>query len=71
MEKMMDPNIIDYYIYYIYYIDYIINCAIPSIITIENRSQIEFGKPDGVADKSNYMLLKMELTNLPGNPKRV
>ena len=36
MEKKMDPNIIDYYI---------INCAIPSIITIENRYQIDFGKP--------------------------
>ena len=36
MEKMMDPNIIDYYI---------INCAIASIITIENRYQIDFGKP--------------------------
>ena len=36
MEKMMDPNIIDYYI---------INCAIPSIITIENHYQIDFGKP--------------------------
>ena len=36
IEKMMDPNIIDYYI---------INSAIPSIITIENRSQINFGKP--------------------------
>ena len=33
----MDPNIIDYYI---------INCAIPSIITIENRYQIDFGKPE-------------------------
>ena len=28
MEKMINPNIIDYYI---------INCAIPSIITVENR----------------------------------
>ena len=36
IEKMMYPNIIDYYI---------INCAIPSIITIENRYQIDFGKP--------------------------
>ena len=36
MEKMMDPNIIDYYI---------INCAIPLIITIETRYQIDFGKP--------------------------
>ena len=36
IEKMMDPNIIDYYI---------IDCAIPSIITIENRYQIDFGKP--------------------------
>ena len=36
IEKMMDPNIIDYYI---------INCAIPSIITIENRYQIDFGEP--------------------------
>ena len=32
MEKMMDPNIIDYYI-------------IPLIIPIENRYQIDFGKP--------------------------
>ena len=36
IEKMMDPNIIYYYI---------INCTIPSIITIENRYQIDFGKP--------------------------
>ena len=36
IEKMMNPNIIDYYI---------INFAIPSIITIENRYQIDFGKP--------------------------
>ena len=34
---MMDPNSIDYYI---------IDCAIPSISTIENRYQIEFGNPD-------------------------
>ena len=34
--KMMDPNIIDYYI---------INFTIPSIITIENRYQVNFGKP--------------------------
>ena len=43
IEKMMDPNIIDYYI---------INCAIPSIITIENRYQIDFGGP-GVGYTSN------------------
>ena len=36
IERMMDPNIIDYYM---------ISCAIPSIITIENRYQIDFGKP--------------------------
>ena len=36
IEKMKDPNKIAYYI---------INCAIPSIITIENRYQIDFGKP--------------------------
>ena len=42
IEKMTDPNIIEYYI---------TNCAIPSIITIitiitiENRYQIDFGKP--------------------------
>ena len=36
IEKTMDPYIIDYYI---------INYAIPSIITIENRYQIDFGKP--------------------------
>ena len=40
MEKMRDPNIIDYYI---------INCAIPSVITIENRYLIDFGKPGYVA----------------------
>ena len=43
IEKMMDSNIIDYYI---------INCAIPSIITIENCYQIDFGKP-GVGYTSN------------------
>ena len=36
IEKMMDPNIIDHYI---------INCAIPSMITVENRYRIDFGKP--------------------------
>ena len=36
MEKMMVPNMNDYYIIY---------CAIPSIIAIENRYQIDFGKP--------------------------
>ena len=36
MENMTDPNFIDYYI---------IDCAIPSIITIENRYQIDFGNP--------------------------
>ena len=36
IEKMMDTNIIDCCI---------INCAMPSIITIENRYQIDFGKP--------------------------
>ena len=37
MEKMMDPNIIVYYI---------INCAIPSIITISQIGyQIDFDKP--------------------------
>ena len=44
IEKMMDPNIIDHYI---------INRAIPSIITIENRYQIDFGKP-----VSEYMYIK-------------
>ena len=39
----MDLNIIDYYI---------INCAIPSIITIENLYQIDFGKP------ANYIPLQ-------------
>ena len=33
----MDPNIIDYYT---------INFARPPIITIENRYQIDFGKPE-------------------------
>ena len=37
MEKMMVPNMNDYYIIY---------CAIPSIIAIENRYQIDFGTPD-------------------------
>ena len=36
IEKIMDLNIIDYYI---------INCAKPSIITIEKRYQMDFGKP--------------------------
>ena len=36
LGKMMYPNIMDYYI---------INCAIPSIISIENSYQIDFGKP--------------------------
>ena len=35
--NIYDPNITDYYI---------INRAIPSIITIENRHQIDFGKPE-------------------------
>ena len=35
MEKMMDTNLIDYYI----------DCAIPSIITIEYRYLIDFGNP--------------------------
>ena len=39
VEKMIDANIIDY-------MYYIINCAIPSMVTIENRSLINFGKPD-------------------------
>ena len=39
MEKMKDPNIIDYYI---------TNRAIPSTITIENRNQIDFGMPTHV-----------------------
>ena len=36
MVKMMYPNIMDYYI---------INCAIPSIISIQNCYQIDFNKP--------------------------
>ena len=36
MEKMVDANLIDYYI---------INCAISSIITMENPYQIDFGNP--------------------------
>ena len=59
MIEKMDPNIIDYY--------NIINCAIPSIITIENCYQIDFGKPEKwvlVADMTNsgigkkYKLIK-------------
>ena len=37
MEKLTDPKIIDYYI---------INRAIPSITTIKNRYQIDFGNPN-------------------------
>ena len=44
IEKMMDPNIIDYRYY-------IINCAIPSLITIKNRYQIDFGKPEYIPMK--------------------
>ena len=47
IEKMMDPNIIDYYI---------INCAIPSIITIKNRYQIDFGKPAHFYNDQNIKL---------------
>ena len=45
IEKMMDPDIIDYYI---------INCAIPSIITIENCYQIDFGKPGSKPIKKQF-----------------
>ena len=41
IEKMMDRNIIDYYI---------INCALPLIITIDNRYQIDFDKPGNSSD---------------------
>ena len=37
MQKMMDPNLIDYYI---------INCAKPLKITIKNSYQIDFGNPE-------------------------
>ena len=37
MQKMMDPSLIDYYL---------IDCAIPLIITIKYRYQIDFGNPD-------------------------
>ena len=47
--KMMDPNIIDYYI---------INCAIPSIITIENRYKIDFGKPAKACNNCTKLLYK-------------
>ena len=43
MEKMMDPNIIDYYI---------INCAIPLMITIKNRYQFDFDK------SASWMVIK-------------
>ena len=49
IEKMMDPNIIDYYI---------INCAIQSIITIENLYQIDFGKPDGINEFVNLFIVQ-------------
>ena len=48
IEKMMDPNIIDYYI---------INCAIPLIITIENRYQIDFGKPGGGYQNNSVVVI--------------
>ena len=51
MGKMMYPNIIDYYI---------INCAIPLIITIENRYQINFGKPAWNAPPISESRLKIE-----------
>ena len=44
-EKMMDPNIKDYYI---------IDWAILSIITIENRYQIDFGKLDETWEKTKF-----------------
>ena len=50
MEKMMYPNIIDYYV---------ISCAIPAIITIttENRYQIDFGLPGGHRPCIHYEIL--------------
>mgnify|MGYP001803983307 CR=1 FL=1 len=45
---MMDFNIIDYYI---------INCTIPSIITIENCYQIDFGKPGYRIRHFRYMCI--------------
>ena len=52
MEKMMDPNIIDYYV---------INFEIPSIITIENRCQIDFGKLDYVYSETGANLVNILL----------
>ena len=57
---MMDPNIIDYYL---------INCAIPSIITIENRYQIDFGKPAVCCTKLHLndcirLVLRHKISNL-------
>ena len=57
MEKMMDPNIIGYYI---------INCAIPSMITIVNRYQIDFGKPV----RFNWTMLSFQLVTSPVCRKR-
>ena len=48
MEKMMDPNVIDYDI---------INCAIQSIFTIQNLYQIDFGKPDGINEFVNLFIV--------------
>ena len=59
IEKMMDPNIIDYYI---------INCAIPLIITIENRYQIDFGKPKIVVQFFAFHFLGHQKTQLKQKP---
>ena len=54
IEKIMDPNIIDYYI---------INYAIPSIITIENHYQIDFGKPVPIPHSEHTHANQMRYAN--------
>ena len=51
MEKMMDPNLVDYNL---------IDCAIHLKIAMENRYQIDFGNP---ADVNGLVMLQYILIN--------
>ena len=53
MEKMMDPNIIDYYI---------IDCAIPSIIKIKYCYRIDVRNPGSVLGNSYFHIFKLDIS---------
>ena len=51
MEKMMDPNLVDYNL---------VDCAIPLKIAMENRYQIDFGNP---ADVNGLVMVQYTLVD--------